>query len=82
MKEVPCMGISCISQVQLPWGKPPGSGHVLPDKKQYNNTQSISDHSLLLVFSEAVAARLQENPASAPIPKNLTNICSLLLFQK
>ena len=30
-KEVPWIGISCISQVQLPWGRLPGNGHVLPE---------------------------------------------------
>ena len=30
-KEVPWIGISCISQVQLPWDRLPGNGHVLPE---------------------------------------------------
>ena len=29
-KEVPWMGISCISQVQVPWGSLPGNGHLWP----------------------------------------------------
>ena len=31
--EVPWMGISCISHVQLPWGRLPGNGHVFPEIK-------------------------------------------------
>ena len=30
-KEVPWIGISCISQVQLPWGRLPGNGQVFPE---------------------------------------------------
>ena len=30
-KEVPWIGISWVSQVQLPWGKLPGSGQVFPE---------------------------------------------------
>ena len=30
-KEVPSMGISCISQVQEPWGSLPGNGHLWPE---------------------------------------------------
>ena len=30
-KEMPWMGISCISQVQEPWGKLPGKGQVFPE---------------------------------------------------
>ena len=30
-KEVPWIGISCISQLQLPWGKMPGKGQVFPE---------------------------------------------------
>ena len=30
--EVPWMGISCVSQVQFPWGRLPGNGQVFPEK--------------------------------------------------
>ena len=36
-KEVPRIGISCISQVQLPWGRLPGSGQVFPEHKVYKS---------------------------------------------
>ena len=29
--EVPRIGISCISQVQVPWGRLPGNGQVFPE---------------------------------------------------
>ena len=41
------MGISCISQVQLPWGKLPGRGQVLPDMATYNQQCPSTNQSFI-----------------------------------
>ena len=43
MNEARCIGISCISQVQLPWGRLPGIGQVFPEYSHYKKLCLVAE---------------------------------------